>query len=189
MLKIKRDIATECLALASNYPVVTVLGPRQSGKTTLVRSLFASKPYVNLELPDIRAMAQADPVTFIKQYETGAIFDEIQRVPELLSYLQVLVDDLEFNHKPYKGLFILTGSHQLELHAAIAQSLAGRNAILNLFPLSIRELSKAGMDYALDEYILNGFYPRIYKDKLNPLRNYRNYVQTYLEKDVRKIIN
>jgi predicted AAA+ superfamily ATPase len=121
----ERKIAFELKKLAKDYPVVTVIGPRQAGKTTLVQNLFPEKPYVNLEELDIRALAESDPRSFLEKYPDGAIFDEIQRVPTLLSYIQPLVDKKNIN-----GLFILTGSHQLELHQAISQSLAGRTALL-----------------------------------------------------------
>ena len=115
----KREIETELKDLANGYPIVTVIGPRQSGKTTLVQHAFPEKLYVNLEFPDIRAMALTDPRRFLEQFPNGAILDEIQRAPELLSYIQPLVDE-----KDQKGMFILTGSHQLELQGAISQYLA-----------------------------------------------------------------
>jgi predicted AAA+ superfamily ATPase len=119
----KRQIESELQGLASQYPVVTMIGPRQSGKTTLVRHTFPEKPYVNLEALDIRELATSDPRSFLEQYPDGAILDEIQRVPSLLSYIQTIVDESD-----KKGMFILTGSHQLELHTAVSQSLAGRTA-------------------------------------------------------------
>ena len=122
----------ELLAMAKNYPVVTLTGPRQAGKTTLVKQTFPDKAYVNLEAPDLRELAELDPRGFFAQYPQGAILDEIQRCPQLLSYIQEIVDARES-----KGLFILTGSHQLDLHHAITQSLAGRTALLHLLPLSI----------------------------------------------------
>ncbi len=179
----KRDLSSELTALAQDYPVVTVTGPRQSGKTTLVRDVFPSKPYVNLEALDIREMARLDPRAFLAQYPAGAILDEIQRVPELLSYIQVTVDEADT-----KGMFILTGSHQLELHQAIAQSLAGRTALLQLLPMSLDELARAGIELSLDETLLRGGYPRIYKDELDPTKAYRNYFQTYVERDLRQLI-
>ena len=115
---LSRDIKQEMLAMAKAYPIVTVLGPRQSGKTTLVRQLFSHKPYVSLENPDDRAFAELDPRGFLEQYPNGAILDEIQRLPILLSYLQGIVDQ-----QPTKGQFILTGSHQHELHQSVSQSL------------------------------------------------------------------
>lgn len=180
----KREIAKELLNLAQSYPVVTVIGPRQSGKTTLVQAVFPDKPYVNLEALDLREMAQLDPRSFLEKYPDGAILDEIQRVPSLLSYIQVIVDQTQ-----KEGLFILTGSHQLELHQAISQSLAGRTALLRLLPLDCRELSDAGIELPLDELLLKGGYPRIYKDNLDPVKAYRNYLQTYIERDVRQLVH
>jgi len=180
----KRLINKELLIAAQGYPVVTVLGPRQSGKTTLVRAAFPNKTYINLEAPDIRSLAESDPRGFLNNLTDGAILDEIQRVPELLSYIQVEVDE-----HPQAGRYILTGSHQLALHQAISQSLAGRTSMLTLLPLSIVELNDADIDLTLDEYLLTGFLPRIYVDKLDPTKAYRNYLQTYVERDVRQMIN
>lgn len=180
----EREIAAELIEMAGDYPVVSVLGPRQSGKTTLVRQTFPEKPYINLEAPDLQRLAVTDPRSLLDAHPNGAILDEIQNVPELLSYIQVIVDE-----RQQKGMYILTGSHQLELHQAIAQSLAGRTALLNLLPLSIGELRKAGFDLTLDEYLYSGFFPRVYQDHLNPTKAYRNYFQTYLERDLRKLIH
>jgi len=179
-----RDISVELKVLAQGYPVVTVIGPRQSGKTTLARLAFPDKTYTNLENPDIRSLADTDPRSFLGQFPDGAILDEIQRVPKLLSYIQTIVDE-----KEQKGLFILTGSHQLELHQAITQSLAGRTALLTLLPMSLHELAKAKIDLPIDEALLKGGYPRIYHDGLDPTKAYRNYFQTYVERDVRQLIN
>jgi len=118
----KRELETELKNLAKGYPIVTVFGPDQSGKTTVVKHAFSQKKYANLELPDIRSLATKDPRGFLEQFPEGSILDEIQRVPELLSYLQPLVDE-----KDQKGMFILTGCHQLELQEAISQSLAGNS--------------------------------------------------------------
>lgn len=183
----EREIESELQALAKDYPIVTVIGPRQSGKTTLVRHIFSKKPYVNLEEPDTRLLAETDPRSFLGQYPNGAILDEIQRVPILLSFIQVIVDEADRSDR--KGLFILTGSHQLELHQAITQSLAGRTAILTLLPMSVDELIKAGIDLSLEDFLLKGGYPRIHKDQLDPTKAYRNYFQTYVERDLRQLIN
>lgn len=179
----KREIEIELKGLAKGYPVVTVIGPRQSGKTTLVQYAFPEKKYANLEFPDIRAMALTDPRAFLEQFPDGAILDEIQRAPELLSYIQPIVDQ-----KDKKGMFILTGSHQLELQEAISQSLAGRTALLTLLPMNLTELQTAGFKLSIDEWILKGGYPRIYKDSLDPTKAYRNYFQTYVERDLRQLI-
>lgn len=184
----KRDIAKELKDLGSDYPVVTVIGPRQSGKTTLVQHVFPKKPYANLEELDSRELAMIDPRGFLDQYPEGAILDEIQRAPQLLSYIQVIVDKEEQTGQGSKGMFILTGSHQLELQA-ISQSLAGRTALLTLLPMSLHELIQANIDPSLDEVLLKGGYPRIYKDQLNPTKAYRNYFQTYVERDLRQLIH
>lgn len=179
-----REIETELKELAQSYPVVTIIGPRQSGKTTLVQHVFPNKPYVNLEAPDVRELALADPRGFLAKYINGAILDEIQRTPALLSYLQILVDE-----KQAKGMFVLTGSHQFDLHQAITQSLAGRTALLTLLPLSLVELEKVGIQLDLDDALLKGGYPRIFKDQLDPTKAYRNYFQTYIERDLRQLIH
>ncbi|MFO1258185.1 MAG: ATP-binding protein [Gammaproteobacteria bacterium] len=170
--------------MASSYPVLTLLGPRQSGKTTLVKTVFPNKPYISLENPDDRQFAQNDPRAFLEKLPDGAILDEIQRLPEMLSYIQGIVDE-----QNRKGMFILTGSHQLALHESIAQSLAGRTAILKLLPFSISELQSHEVQYSLDEYLITGLYPRVYKDHINPTKFYRDYIQTYIERDVRKMVN
>lgn len=180
----KRQIESELQQLATHYPVVTVIGPRQSGKTTLVQHTFPDKPYCNLEYPDQRALAEADPRSFLDKFPQGGILDEIQRVPKLLSYIQTIVDQAD-----QKGMFILTKSHQLELHQAISQSLAGRSALLTLLPLSLYELGYSGTEFSLDEIMIKGGYPRIYKDGLDPTKAYRNYFQTYVERDLRLLIN
>lgn len=181
---IPRTIEPELIKTFQRYPIITVIGARQTGKSTLVQHVFKEKPYVNLEDLSEREFAASDPKAFLSRYESGAILDEIQNTPELLSYLQVLVDE-----KKQNGLFVLTGSHQLSLHAAIAQSLAGRTAIFELLPLSIEELENVGLTFSIDEYIYSGFFPRIHKEQLNPTQAYRDYMRTYIERDVRKIIN
>ncbi len=179
----KREIEEELLNLSKDYPVVTVIGPRQSGKTTVVKSVFSQKKYANLEFPDVRSMALEDPRGFLEQFPDGGILDEIQRAPELLSYIQPIVDE-----KDQKGMFILTGSHQIELQEAVFQSLAGRTALLTLLPMNLLELQQAGFHLSIDEWMLKGGYPRIYKDLLDPTKAYRNYVQTYVERDLRQLI-
>lgn len=184
MTFLTRNINLELLAMAADYPVVTVIGPRQAGKTTLVKQLFPDKLYISMENPDDRAFAKLDPRAFFANYPDGVIIDEIQRLPELLSYLQGIVDS-----DPRKGRFILTGSHQLELHQTITQSLAGRTALLQLLPLCLTELPIELQHKNLDYYLYHGMYPRIYTDSLNPTRYYRNYLQTYVERDVRQMIH
>ncbi|MCH9703845.1 MAG: AAA family ATPase, partial [Chlamydiae bacterium] len=179
----EREIEEELKGLFASYPVVTVMGPRQSGKTTLVRHVFPDLPYENLEAPDTRQLASDDPRGFLARFPNGAILDEIQRCPQLLSYIQLIVDE-----RDQKGMFVLTGSHQLELHSAISQSLAGRTALLKLMPMSLVEIENAAFDLSLDELLLNGGYPRIYKEKLDPTKAYRNYFQTYIERDLCQLI-
>jgi uncharacterized protein len=169
--------------LATKYPVITLLGPRQSGKTTLVRSAFPNKPYVNMEDADNRALASLDPKSFMQTYPDGAILDEVQRIPQLLSYIQVRVDSAD-----QKGMFILTGSHQAALHSAVSQSLAGRTSLLRLLPLSLQEIRMANIADSLEEVILKGGYPKIYKENLPVSNAYSSYFQTYVERDVRQIL-
>jgi predicted AAA+ superfamily ATPase len=178
-----RSLLTHIQQLALKYRVITLLGPRQSGKTTLVRAAFPDKPYVNMEDADNRALATLDPKSFMQNYPNGAVLDEIQRTPHLLSYIQVLVDE-----KGQNGMFILTGSHQAELHSAVSQSLAGRTSLLVLLPLSLQEMRKSNVQDGLDEVILKGGYPQIYKDNVPISNAYSSYFQTYVEKDVRQIL-
>lgn len=179
----KRILVPYIQELAKKYPVITLLGPRQSGKTTLVRAAFPNKPYVNMEDADNRALATLDPKSFMENYPDGAILDEIQRTPHLLSYIQVIVDELD-----QKGMFILMGSHQAELHSAVSQSLAGRTSLLRLLPLSLQEMRDSHITDSLEEIILKGGYPKIYKENLPISNAYSSYFQTYVERDVRQIL-
>ena len=163
--------------------MVTILGPRQSGKTTLARMSFPDKPWVSLEDPDVRMAAEADPRGFLGQFPAGAILDEVQRLPELLSYLQGIVD-----REGGRGRFILTGSHQPRLHEAVSQSLAGRTAVLTLWPFSLSELRHYAARLEPFELIVRGCYPRLHEDRLDPRRFYNGYLQTYVERDVRALI-
>ena len=181
---IKRELGEELKASASQYPVVTVTGPRQSGKTTLVQKYFPKHQYYNLEEPDVREIAQTDPRGFLAGGQNGLILDEIQRAPELLSYIQGIVDKQKKH-----GQFILTGSRNFELMESVTQSLAGRTALLCLLPLSIQELKTAGLRGAPDEYLLKGFYPRVHAESLDPTKAYRSYYQTYIERDLRALIH
>ncbi len=180
---IKREITQELKQTAAEYPVVTILGPRQSGKTTLARTTFPAKPWVSLEDPDVRMAAEADPRGFFSQFPDGAILDEVQRVPQVLSYLQGIVD-----RRPGKGCFILTGSHQPRLHEAVSQSLAGRTAVLTLWPFSFGALRRHGAVIEPFELIARGCYPRVYQERLDPRRFYDDYLQTYVECDVRALL-
>lgn len=182
---ITRSLETKLKQLAKKMPAIVVIGPRQSGKTTLVRKVFTDKPYVSLEDLDVREFAETDPRGFLAQYQSGAIFDEIQRVPNLLSYIQTMIDD-----QPTHGRFILTGSHNYLLQQHVSQTLAGRVAILTLLPLSIEELSQThAQTQTLEQYLFTGCYPRIYDQKLDPTKWYQDYIQTYIERDVRLIKN
>jgi predicted AAA+ superfamily ATPase len=180
---ITRDISEELIRSAAEYPVVTILGPRQSGKTTLARMTFPDKPYFSLEDPDVRIAAEADPRGFLNQMEGGGILDEVQRVPALLSYVQGIVDKTK---KP--GRFILTGSHQPQLHEAISQSLAGRTAILILWPLSLHELGHYKSARDPFDVIVRGCFPRLHEEGLDSRRFFNGYLQTYVERDVRALI-
>ena len=180
---VPRTITPALLRGFSQYPVVTVTGPRQSGKTTLCRSAFPDLPYANLEAPDLRQYAREDPRGFLRDYQDGAILDEIQRAPELLSYIQVLVDEERRN-----GVFVLTGSQHLGLSEAIGQSLAGRTALFRLLPLSISELGRMGPLPETDDLIHSGFYPRIHDQGLNPTQALGDYLETYVERDLRQIM-
>lgn len=171
---IHRNISEHLELVMGQFSVVTILGPRQSGKTTLVQMTYPNKPYFNLEEPDTRAFIQADPGKLFEENPDGLILDEIQRAPELISYIQIIVDKVQ---KP--GMFILTGSHQLQLYETISQSLAGRTAILELYPFSLLELSSLHIEKSLNQTLLDGFFPAVYTKNLNSTLLHRNYVKTY----------
>ncbi len=176
-----RALHPTLLALAQSFQVITLTGPRQSGKTTLVRAAFPHLPYASLEEPDVRTVALTDPRGFLSNYPTGAILDEIQHTPDLFSYLQRLVDDNRHQQ------FVLTGSASFLLMERIDQSLAGRAAVLNLLPLSLAELPSLPETY--EETIFKGLYPRLYDRPLAPGDFYPAYIQTYVERDVRLLKN
>ena len=179
---IEREITPRLTTLFEQYPFVTVTGPRQSGKTTLCRSAFPDLTYTNLEAPDQREFADSDPRGFLSQLGEGAIIDEIQHVPSLLSYLQVIADESGRN-----GLFVLTGSEQFRLSDAISQSLAGRTALLRLLPFSLSEREKTGASAEIDDILYSGFYPRILDRNLDPWQALGDYFETYVERDVRRL--
>jgi predicted AAA+ superfamily ATPase len=181
---ITRDITTEIIKASEEYPVVTVFGPRQSGKTTLVQMSFPDKAYYSLEDPDVRLAAEMDPRGFLAQLKDGGTLDEIQRLPQLLSYIQGIVDK---TGQPSK--FILTGSHQPDLHQAITQSLAGRTAVLTLLPFSLNELHNYHKEWQPYKLIVKGSFPRLHHRKLQHERFFNGYFQTYVERDVRALIN
>ncbi len=183
---VERAAAAKLQQLAKKFPVIGLLGPRQSGKTTLAKELFKTKPYVSFENQDTVLLALQDPRAFLKQYKNGAVFDEIQRAPELLSYLQEIVD----SHPKKSNLFVITGSQNLLLLESITQTLAGRIAFIQLLPFSIAELSKTSYKkQSLNSLILRGGYPRIYQQRITPPDYYPNYLLTYVERDVRQIKN
>lgn len=182
---IRRAIESQLARLAAQFPVITVSGPRQSGKTTLVQNHFGNYEYVNLEEPEIRSYAEDDPKGFLADHPAPVIFDEVQRVPQLLSYIQV-----ESDRTGKMGQYVLTGSHQPQLKAQISQSLAGRTGLLQLLPLSIAELKAADITMDRDEYIVRGFLPKLHaRPQSDPDLEYSNYFATYVERDVRQLIN
>lgn len=181
---IPRKIMRRVCELARTFPVVTIEGPRQSGKTTLAKMAFPEYTYANLEDTATRKLAETDPRGFLAKFRAPAIIDEIQRVPSLLSDIQVEVDK-----KGGSGLYVLTGSHQPRLKAGVSQTLAGRTALVTLLPLSIEELSGVGIELSRDEYILRGFLPAIYDRGQNPVDAYEAYYRTYVERDVRQLVN
>lgn len=169
--------------LAQGFPVLAITGPRQSGKTTLAQAMFGAKPYVSLENPQDREFAQTDPGRFLARFTEGAVLDEVQRCPTLLSWLQQLVDE-----RRRMGDFILTGSAQFDLMAGITQSLAGRVGRVELLPLSGAELGAERLPGTLDALLLKGGYPALYDRTLVPGDWFPNYVATYLERDVRQLL-
>lgn len=180
--KVKRYISAKLLKMAEHFKVVAITGPRQSGKTTLVKELFKNYTYISLENPDTRYYAEEDPRGFLKQYTAPVIFDEIQRVPKLLSYIQEIVD-----LSSTKGQYILTGSNNFLLQEQISQSLSGRAAYVPLLPFSVNEISN--IQTSDNWKILNGFYPAIYDQQIpGPIWSLQ-YIKTYIERDVRQIKN
>ncbi len=180
---IQRNLLNEVQKAADSFAVVTLTGPRQSGKSTLCKMVFKHHDYVNLEAPDIRRFAMNDPRGFLSQYPNGAILDEIQRCPELPSYLQVLVD-----RDRQKGKWILTGSQNLSLLESVSQSLAGRTAVLHLLPLTYPEICRFNAyPKEIDALMLTGGYPAIYDQKIDPSQWLRAYVGTYIDRDARNI--
>ena len=180
---IEREITAVFQKAVKTHPIVTVFGPRQSGKTTLVRHVLPKYGYVNLENPKERRLANEDPESFFAQHPSPLIIDEVQRVPELLSWIQVRVDE-----SGKKGEYVLTGSHQPLSKERVSQSLAGRTALITLLPFSLSELAAAGHSLSRDEAIYRGFLPRIYSDGLDPTTANEEYYRTYVERDVRQLV-
>lgn len=182
---IPRTLAETLLRLAQSFPVVAITGPRQSGKTTLARAVFADKPYVSLEDPIERVFALEDPRGFLARFEQGAVFDEAQRWPDLFSYLQGLVDQ-----QRTPGRFVLTGSQQFGLLAGVTtQSLAGRVGLTRLLPLALDELSTTSGQFSLDSIMLLGGYPLLHTQPVMAADWFASYVATYIERDVRQALN
>lgn len=181
---ITRNSEQTLRTLLRGFPIVTITGPRQSGKTTLAKSVFSDRPYVSLEEPDIRQAAMDDPRSFLERFPHGAVLDEVQRCPDILSYLQTIVDA-----DRRMGLFILTGSQQFGLLSGISQSLAGRTAFIELLPFSISELSCSGkLPASTDSMLLTGCYPPLYDRDVQPSDWFGAYVTTYIERDVRQLL-
>lgn len=182
---VRRNLEKKLLALARKFPIVTVTGPRQAGKTTLCRAAFPDKAYVSLEAPDVREYATRDPRGFLDDHRKGAILDEVQRAPDILSYLQGEVDA-----RPGRGRFVLTGSANLALLQSVSQSLAGRTALLNLLPLGLDELRRfPKAPDTLFDVLWTGGYPALFDRDLAPADWFASYVGTYVERDVRQMLN
>lgn len=179
---IPRKAEHEIKVLATQFKAVAVVGPRQSGKTTLVRSVFGHMPYVNLENPDIQRYALEDPRGFLSNYPQGAVLDEAQRVPELFSYLQQILDETAT-----LGLFIISGSNNFLLQESISQSLAGRVGYMYLLPLSLEEISDKNQNS--NTLLFKGGYPALYNEATDPVKWFANYIRTYVERDVRMLKN
>lgn len=182
---INRAAHQRLLRLAAGFPIVAITGPRQSGKTTLTRMAFPDKEYLSLEDPDIRSLAEQDPRGFLSRLPDGAILDEVQRAPQLFSYLQTHVDA---HAKP--GMFVLTGSQQFGLLSGISQSLAGRVGLVQLLPFSVSELKAAKrLPSSLDALLFRGLYPALYDRDISPGDWFAGYMTTYIERDVRQLVN
>ncbi len=181
---IQRKISSKVLEYSKKFPVITITGPRQSGKTTLCKMLFKDKKYVNLEEIDEREFAIEDPRGFLGRFPEGAIIDEVQYAPNLFSYIQAMVDRAN-----KEGMFILTASQQFDVMESISQSLAGRTAIVKLLPFSLNEAYSNLEDISLNEVLFTGFFPRIFDKGISPTDMASFYISTYIERDVRKLIN
>ena len=192
-MAIQRQLFQTLIRRAKPYPVVTLTGPRQSGKTTLCRQAFAHLPYANLEDASTRQFAQSDPRGFLAQFPNGAILDEVQRLPDILSSIQVHVDEWRFSQAQQPGLqnmrkFVLTGSQQLDLMGAVRQSLAGRTAVLRLLPLSLLELRHAGLPHSTSHLMHCGGYPAVHAQRIKPADFFNDYFETYIQRDLRELV-
>ncbi|MHB8090053.1 MAG: ATP-binding protein [Syntrophales bacterium] len=182
---IPRTAQKTILRMAEGFPIVAITGPRQSGKTTLAKLTFPEKPYLSLEDPDVRDMAESDPRGLLASFPKGVILDEAQRAPQLFSYLQTKVDE-----QIVPGMFVLTGSQQFGLMTGIAQSLAGRVGLIHLLPFSVNELSSVRqLPGSLDELLVRGLYPPLYDHNILPVDWFSGYIATYIERDARQLIN
>lgn len=180
---VRREISAEMSEASKYFPVLTVTGPRQSGKTTLIRSHFPNLTYYTLEDLDTRSLATSDPVAFLNRHPEGMILDEVQNVPELLSYIQGMVDE-----HPEKR-FVLSGSNNFTLLKSMTQSLAGRSCVFELMPMSLREVGAWARELTLDEILFNGLFPAICTNRNTPKYLYPAYIKTYIERDVRLLTN
>jgi uncharacterized protein len=192
-MAIQRQLLETLLRRAQPYPVVTLTGPRQSGKTTLCRQAFSHLPYANLEDANTREFAQTDARGFLAQFPCGAVLDEVQRLPEILSAVQVQVDEWRFDEsrQPRSGgarQFVLTGSQQLDLMGAVRQSLAGRTAVLRLLPLSLIELRHAGLPHDTTRLLHGGGYPAVHAQGVRPVDFFSDYFETYIQRDLRELV-
>ena len=182
---INRQLVNAIVALKDKFPIIALTGPRQSGKTTLLKNTFPDYQYISLEDPDYREFAQNDPKGFLKNFSENIIFDEVQRVPHLFSYLQTVVDA-----SGKMGQFILSGSQSFHLLQQITQSLANRVALFKLLPFDFQELKTANLlpsDYS--EILIRGFYPALFDRNLPSADFYSNYIETYVQRDVTQLIN
>lgn len=182
---IERKLTTQIIKMAKKMPSIALTGPRQSGKTTLLQEAFPKYDYVNLEHPGVRELAINDPDEFLSRYTKGVILDEVQRAPQLFSYIQVQIDK-----KKKAGQYILSGSQNFSLLENISQSLAGRVTLYNLLPFSYEELNDAEINISsADQYIFKGSYPGVYHKRIKPVDFYPSYISTYIERDVRQLLN